>query len=89
MNPVESSAVPSVAASERDAERLTLSGEQYGDLMKEKIEEPASLQAAGPTACSVGQVGDDEFVEGGFEGWKVILGCALIGAPTIGTLLFV
>ncbi|CEL58613.1 Monocarboxylate transporter 10 OS=Rattus norvegicus GN=Slc16a10 PE=1 SV=1 [Rhizoctonia solani AG-1 IB] len=84
MNPVESSAVPSVAASERDAERLTLSGEQYGDLMKEKIEEPASLQAAGLTACSVGQVGDDEFVEGGFEGWKVILGCALIGAPTIG-----
>ncbi|CCO33059.1 hypothetical protein BN14_07128 [Rhizoctonia solani AG-1 IB] len=84
MNPVESSAVPSVAVSERDTERLTLNGEQYDDSTKEKIEEPASLQAAVPTACSVEQVVDDEFVEGGFEGWKVILGCALIGAPTIG-----
>ncbi|CCO29991.1 hypothetical protein BN14_04015 [Rhizoctonia solani AG-1 IB] len=84
MNPVDSSAVPSVAASEKDAEQLTLNGEQYDDSTKEKIEEPASLQAAGPTACSVGQVGDDDFVEGGFEGWKVILGCALIAGPTVG-----
>ncbi|KAG9121663.1 hypothetical protein FRC07_002299 [Ceratobasidium sp. 392] len=51
---------------------------------EEKIEEPAGIQAAGPTACSVGQVGDDDFVEGGFEGWKVIFGCALIAAPTVG-----
>ncbi|CAE6362246.1 unnamed protein product [Rhizoctonia solani] len=84
MNPVDSSAVPSVAASEKDAEQLTLNGEQYDDSTKEKIEEPASLQAAGPTACSVGQVGDDDFVEGGLEGWKVILGCALIAGPTVG-----
>ncbi|CAE6526894.1 unnamed protein product [Rhizoctonia solani] len=26
----------------------------------------------------------DEFVEGGFEGWKVVLGCALISGPSIG-----
>ncbi|KAF8754717.1 Major Facilitator Superfamily [Rhizoctonia solani] len=46
--------------------------------------DPANIQAIGPTACPIGQVGDDEFVEGGFEGWKVILGCALIAAPTVG-----
>ncbi|KAJ1305227.1 hypothetical protein OPQ81_000256 [Rhizoctonia solani] len=84
MNPAQSSVVPSPAASERDVEQVTLQGDQYDDSAKEKLEEPANLQAAGPTVCSVGQVGGDEFVEGGFEGWKVILGCALIAAPTVG-----
>lgn len=29
---------------------------------------------------------EDEFMEGGFEGWKVVLGCALIAGPSIGML---
>ncbi|CAE7233588.1 unnamed protein product [Rhizoctonia solani] len=84
INPTDSSVVPSAAASERDVEQSTLRGDQYDDSTKEKLEEPANLQAVGPTVCTIGQVGDDEFVEGGFEGWKVILGCALIAAPTVG-----
>ncbi|CAE6464767.1 unnamed protein product [Rhizoctonia solani] len=82
-NPVDSSVVSSVTTCERDVEQLTLRGE-YDDSTKEKLEEPANLQTVGPTSCAVGQVGGDEFVEGGFEGWKVILGCALIAAPTVG-----
>ncbi|KAG8709258.1 hypothetical protein FRC08_018439 [Ceratobasidium sp. 394] len=27
--------------------------------------------------------GDDDFVEGGIEGWRSIFGCALIAAPSI------
>lgn len=27
---------------------------------------------------------DAEFIEGGMEGWKVVFGCALISASTIG-----
>ncbi|CAE6436299.1 unnamed protein product [Rhizoctonia solani] len=83
-SPRDSSVVPCGAASERDVEQLTLRGGQYDDSTKEKLEEPANLQAVGPTGCSIGRVGEDEFVEGGFEGWKVILGCALIAAPTVG-----
>jgi hypothetical protein len=83
-----SNVLPSAAASERDIERSTLHEgsiqTHYEDTTKEKMEEPASLQAAGPTPCSVGQVSMDDFVEGGFEGWKVILGCALVAAPTVG-----
>ncbi|CAE6419182.1 unnamed protein product [Rhizoctonia solani] len=83
-HPVDSTEVPSVTTSERDVEQSTLRGDQYDDSTKEKLEEPANLQAVGPTGCSVGQVGEDEFVEGGLEGWKVIIGCALIAAPTVG-----
>ncbi|GAB1521247.1 hypothetical protein RhiTH_004338 [Rhizoctonia solani] len=83
-NLADTNVMPSAATSEKDVEQLTLRGDQYDDSTKEKIEEPANIQAIGPTACPIGQVGDDEFVEGGFEGWKVILGCALIAAPTVG-----
>ncbi|KAH7338242.1 MFS general substrate transporter [Rhizoctonia solani] len=31
---------------------------------------------------------DSEFVEGGWEGWLVVAGCFLIGAPTVGDLLW-
>ncbi|KAF8747353.1 Major Facilitator Superfamily, partial [Rhizoctonia solani] len=83
-NLADTNVMPSAATSEKDVEQLTLRGDQYDDSTKEKIEEPANIQAIGPTVCPIGQVGDDEFVEGGFEGWKVILGCALIAAPTVG-----
>ncbi|KAG8787537.1 hypothetical protein FRC12_015460 [Ceratobasidium sp. 428] len=79
--------LPSNDVFEKD-DRSTLHGTSIdNELSKEtdeKIEEPAGAQAVGPTACPVGQVGADDFVEGGFEGWKVILGCALIAAPTVG-----
>ncbi|QRV93264.1 major facilitator superfamily transporter [Ceratobasidium sp. AG-Ba] len=79
-------AISSPDESEKDVDRSTLRGSLAENELsiKEKIEEPAGIQAPGPTACPVGQVGDDDFVEGGFEGWKVIFGCALIAAPTVG-----
>ncbi|KAG8705038.1 hypothetical protein FRC08_001882 [Ceratobasidium sp. 394] len=77
-------------AFEKDIDRSTLHSASIenepskGD--EETIEKPATIQAAGPTTCPIGQVGSDDFVEGGFEGWKVIFGCALIAAPTVGEL---
>lgn len=75
------SALPSETVSEQDVERSTLHGgsiyNQSQDAEKEKIDEPG-VQA------SIEKAGADDFVEGGFEGWKVILGCALIAAPTVG-----
>lgn len=80
--------LPSSGVSEKDIEQATLHESlprtKSRDSDKEQIEEPAGVEAAGPTACTVGQVGGDDFVEGGFEGWKVIFGCALIAAPTVG-----
>ncbi|CAE6457101.1 unnamed protein product [Rhizoctonia solani] len=35
-------------------------------------------------AIPASEVQPNEFVEGGFEGWKVVLGCALIAGPSIG-----
>jgi hypothetical protein len=84
----KASALPSSGVSEKDVDRSTLHDASIDNYrskgLDEKIEEPAGLQAAGPTVCPVGQVGGDDFVEGGFEGWKVILGCALVAAPTVG-----
>ncbi|QRV93263.1 major facilitator superfamily transporter [Ceratobasidium sp. AG-Ba] len=79
-------AISSPDGSEKDVDRSTLRGSLVENELpiKEEIEEPAGIQAAGPTACSVGQVGDDDFVEGGLEGWKAIFGCALIAIPTVG-----
>ena len=80
--------LPSTVISEKDIEQATLhesvAQTKSRDSDKDQIEEPTCTQAAGPTACAVGQIGGDDFIEGGFEGWKVILGCALIAAPTVG-----
>lgn len=80
-------ALPSATHSGQDAERSTLHDDstdnQFQDIEKEKIE-PTDAQVAGSTACSVG---GDDFVEGGFEGWKAIFGCALVAASTVGEFL--
>ncbi|KAG8742969.1 hypothetical protein FRC10_000591 [Ceratobasidium sp. 414] len=63
---------------EKDADRSTLGATSIeNELSKgdgEKIQDSAATQAAGLTACPVGQIGGDDFVEGGFEGWKVVFG---------------
>ncbi|KAB5590702.1 Monocarboxylate transporter 10 [Ceratobasidium theobromae] len=63
-----------IVTSEPDLERSTLHEGSIQETTKEKIDEPT--EKAGTAA--------DDFVEGGFEGWKTILGCALVAAPTVG-----
>lgn len=53
-----------------------------GDLEKAELEN-ASSQVEGPVPSSL-DPGNDDFVEGGLEGWKVVLGCALISGPSVG-----
>lgn len=70
-----------------DDDNLTIRGDPIaattaGDLEKAQLEN-AALQAEGPASSTLYQ-GNDDFVEGGFEGWKVILGCALVSGPSIG-----
>jgi hypothetical protein len=88
-----SASLPSGEVSEKDVDRSTAYGasidnDQSKETDEEKIEEPAGLQAAGPTVCPIGQVGGNDFVQGGFKGWKVILGCALVAAAAVGELIF-
>ncbi|KAF8599127.1 MFS general substrate transporter [Ceratobasidium sp. AG-I] len=71
---------------DRDDDSLTIRSDvndrpQAGDLEKAELEN-ASLQIEGPVPTTFDQ--NDDFVEGGFEGWKVILGCALISGPSVG-----
>lgn len=66
-----------IVTSEPDLERSTLHEGSIQETTKEKIDEPT--EKAGTAA--------DDFVEGGFEGWKTILGCALVAAPTVGEFL--
>ena len=84
----ETHVLSSTAVPEGDIERAMLRGSIVRtisrDSDKKQIKEPADIQAAGPTAYAVGQVGGDDFIEGGVEGWKVILGCTLIAASTVG-----
>ncbi|KAF8714623.1 Major Facilitator Superfamily, partial [Rhizoctonia solani] len=57
---------------------------------EEVVDGLASVQASGSTAHLVSQVNEDDFVEGGLEGWTAVLGCTLVIAVTGGvlTLLF-
>lgn len=87
MSDDSTTAPPSATPSGQNVEWSTLRGDsirsQTQDIEKETIE-PTDIQAAGSATCSVGQVGADNFVEGGFEGWKAIFGCALVAASTVG-----
>ncbi|KAG8787539.1 hypothetical protein FRC12_015462 [Ceratobasidium sp. 428] len=46
------------------------------------LDHSTSLNNSRPTIAVA--VTDDEFVEGGFAGWKTVVGCSLISAPTVG-----
>ncbi|KAG9121665.1 hypothetical protein FRC07_002301, partial [Ceratobasidium sp. 392] len=40
--------------------------------------------ASRPNISVVAAADDEDFVEGGLEGWKAVAGCSLISAPTVG-----
>ncbi|EUC60313.1 MFS transporter [Rhizoctonia solani AG-3 Rhs1AP] len=61
---------------------------ENGDIFNEKGVQVQGL-SSGPVVLPIEILHDDsEFVEGGWEGWLVVAGCFLIGAPTVGDLLW-
>ncbi|KAG9081215.1 hypothetical protein FRC06_005724 [Ceratobasidium sp. 370] len=48
-----------------------------------QLDNSTSSHVASPRIVAIG-VDEEEFIEGGFEGWKAVLGCSLISAPTVG-----
>ncbi|CAE6445495.1 unnamed protein product [Rhizoctonia solani] len=77
---------PASIDSNLDIERSTskTSSTQGADtkLPEETVEALAGLEASGSTAHLVGQ--EDDFVEGRLEGWRSVLGCALVIGVTGG-----
>ncbi|CAE6418352.1 unnamed protein product [Rhizoctonia solani] len=69
---------------EKSTPRVNSSPDPGEDLSEEKAREPESLQASTPSIHSEEQAGQDEFIEGGVEGWKAVLGCTLVVAATAG-----
>ncbi|KAG8688194.1 hypothetical protein FRC09_013054, partial [Ceratobasidium sp. 395] len=45
------------------------------------LDHSTSVNNLGPTIAVVAT--DDDFIEGGFAGWKAVVGCSLISAPTV------
>ncbi|KAG9100768.1 hypothetical protein FS749_012882 [Ceratobasidium sp. UAMH 11750] len=82
---------PSPVVSVREVDRTTLDGGSCD--MSEKgfslesnvvqLDNPSSPHVASPMVVTMG-VNDEGFIEGGFEGWKAVVGCSLISAPTVG-----
>ncbi|KEP46859.1 MFS transporter [Rhizoctonia solani 123E] len=76
------------AVLDQDVEKLTLHTNSIQDpnveLPEEKFKGPEALQVTGPTVHAKEQTSGDEFIEGGLEGWRAILGCALVVAATAG-----
>ncbi|CAE6496587.1 unnamed protein product, partial [Rhizoctonia solani] len=62
--------------------------DENGDIFDEKsvqVDDLPSGHASRALVLPIDVVHDDsEFVEGGWEGWLVVAGCFLIGAPTVG-----
>jgi hypothetical protein len=85
-----SSDSPTLTGSNLDIERSTLKASSLQGVdtkpSEEVVEGLAGPQASGSTAHLVGQ--EDDFVEGGLEGWRAVLGCALVIGVTGGTLIF-
>ncbi|KAH7338230.1 major facilitator superfamily domain-containing protein [Rhizoctonia solani] len=77
---------------EQDIEKFTLrvnaNPDPSEDLSEEKVKEPERLQTTSPSIQLVEQAGQDEFIEGGVEGWKAVLGCTLVVAATAGTMMW-
>ncbi|CAE6507169.1 unnamed protein product [Rhizoctonia solani] len=77
--------LPAGIVFEPDVEKSVLNTDSLQNLGTNSPEEkigPVNHQGASPVASLVGQIGEDEFIEGGFEGWKAVLGCALVIAAT-------
>ncbi|KAJ1305224.1 hypothetical protein OPQ81_000253 [Rhizoctonia solani] len=80
-------ALPLDTSFELDVEKLdlkTASLQNPDDSLAEEKSKPTSLQPTVPTVCLIGQTEGDEFVEGGLDGWKSVLGCALVVGATTG-----
>ncbi|KAF8686487.1 Major Facilitator Superfamily [Rhizoctonia solani] len=62
--------------------------EKNSDALGEKstqVNDSPSLCASDPIVLPIDITrGDNEFIEGGWQGWLVVIGCFLIGAPTVG-----